>query len=535
MDSTGRVHDTEYDPFAGVSEMSRRKSRRRSAFGGHRRASASSASGSGSSDESDVPQTRTSVDARLSTEEEKEREEIKRRLEVERRRLDEVSGYAAARRKSMMSDRASGFMSNGRSTPSIRSGNEDGMSVMTGNGTVRGTSRLGHHGPSPLSPAGAETNHHRSTSNVSGSSGRPRGNSSAAGNDESPRKHTEHTPPEAPEVDKPPPPYKRVASLAQPPQSNGSAVEDESEDEFVDAQEPQHRIVQPDVLVTKPVKKSIPGDKRRVETITTIKTAKVLPPAPKQTVERAPDGATKITGFDAGPPRTPVFPQSVASVASRMTVPESVLSHGSSRSSERDPTREQRRTKPAERPREQLFPETPAQAKRREEKERRNLRVGRTPAGTHTSDTVASSSRSRVLPEIEFVDDDDPRIVFPPNGASTRVQTHEHVIRSSIGNRPDYSGPTSLVGMSARDRERYSGDAASGLSGRGDSNRSLRNNESTKATSIIIEETGGGYVPSRWASGDRKLRVTGEEKAQYRPIEWGGRHGDLGGRTDEWR
>jgi hypothetical protein len=53
--------------------------------------------------------------------------------------------------------------------------------------------------------------------------------------------------------------------------------------------------------------------------------------------------------------------------------------------------------------------------------------------------------------------------------------------------------------------------------------------------SSILEEGPGGYLPSRWASGDKQLRLTEDEKEMYRPREWGGKKGELGGRTEEWR
>jgi hypothetical protein len=200
------------------------------------------------------------------------------------------------------------------------------------------------------------------------------------------------------------------------------------------------------------------------------------------------------------------------SVQSRRLASESVFSAATSRSSEAD--RAEARQRPKPRPREQLFPETPAQAKKREERERRNLRAGRTRAGELAADSVkpGTSSRSRILPEIEIVDDDDPRIVFPPNGPSTRIQTRfDHVIRTPSGSH------------SARRAD--------------DNNSSTRSagHGSSKEPSAIIEESGGGYLPSRWATGDRQLRVTELDKEQYRPREWGGRHGDLGGRPEEWR
>jgi hypothetical protein len=202
-----------------------------------------------------------------------------------------------------------------------------------------------------------------------------------------------------------------------------------------------------------------------------------------------------------------------------------------------------------------VFPETPAQAKRREDKERRNLRAGRTTTTTVTasaSNGSTATGRTRILPEIEIVEDDDPRIIFPPNGQATRVQTtHEHVIRSHYGDRRlDTTGPTRLLdppGMLSIGSRGYGYGRERGeprddrdpTRDRGDLDSSSRSvsvaYDSNKATSAIIAETGGGYLPSRWASGDRQLRVTEEQKERYRPTEWGGRHGDLGGRAEEWR
>jgi hypothetical protein len=474
----------------------------------------------------------------------------------------------------MMSDRASGIMANGRATPSIRSGYDDAQSVVTNgerNGTARAQSALiqHQHVPSPLTPtfeddtptqtspvpatSPAPANQHpngrpRTLSFASASSyntGRisGRATSSVGGGDDSPRKHTETTPPEAERFmpvaeEKPPPAYKR--DMSSEPTSPVNDV---------------HRVIGPDVIV--PARGSNKPLPEKKETITTIRSGRIgVKPSPikkpTQTVERAADGATRITGFDAGPPRTPVQPASIAS-RTMMVVPESVMSHGSSRSSERDQL--PYRQKPVERPREQVFPETPAQAKRREEKERRNLRAGRTAAGSRTFDsmTVTASARTRILPEIEIVEDDDPRIVFPANGHSTRVQSHDHRAHYNDVKRIDSSGPTRLIVDSVtgpgsiisrdrdrereRDRERF-GYAYDNGSMRGSSVRSMSgdlNSSTHRVPSAIIEETGGGYLPSRWASGDRQLRVTEEQKERYRPSEWGGRKGDLAGRNEEWR
>lgn len=249
---------------------------------------------------------------------------------------------------------------------------------------------------------------------------------------------------------------------------------------------------------------------------------KSTPMKPAQKVERAPSGATRITGFDAAPRKVSqaISVQSVQS--SVLKVPESVKSGASSRgSSEREHAVHQRQ-KPVERPREQLFPETPAQSKRREDRERRNARVARPTTGRVVEPVMSSSSRSRILPEIQILEDDDPRIIFPPHGPSTRIQQPRMVSQTPQSPQQHsgiHSGPTSLNGGERRDS----------------SARSITFNDSNKATSTIIEETGGGYVPSLWAGGDRHLRTTEEERERYRPKEWGGKHGDLGGRPEGWQ
>lgn len=58
--------------------------------------------------------------------------------------------------------------------------------------------------------------------------------------------------------------------------------------------------------------------------------------------------------------------------------------------------------------------------------------------------------------------------------------------------------------------------------------------EDPKPPSTIFDTTNMGYLPSRWASGDREWREGEEAKEKYRPREWGGKHGDLGGREEEW-
>jgi hypothetical protein len=163
-----------------------------------------------------------------------------------------------------------------------------------------------------------------------------------------------------------------------------------------------------------------------------------------------------------------------------------------------------------------LFPETPAQQKKREEKERRQARSGYSgPSNSgriagHGARSVSASVNNRVLPEIEILADDDPRVVIPAQGPSTRVQTKytqaDHVIRPFAA----LDKPSSIRSLT--------------LAGSG-----------TKAPSEILDEGHGGYVPTRWAKGDKLLRVTEDEKEKYRPKEWGGKTGDLAGKPEEWK
>lgn len=559
IDSTGRLHDTEYDPFAGVAAVSRRKSKRRSAFGGHQRRGSSS---SGSSDASSDHAAQRLDDQERAQNEEPEKE-YRRRLEAERRQLDDVSGYAAARRRSVMSDRASGFYS-GRATPSIRSGRENDDALSLANG--RATSRLSQS-HLPTSPT-----FDNKSAISGGSSHTTNRRSNLANSEESPRKHTETVQVRPPQkhdrsqsasssrLEKPivtvapPEPLYDDDDGEEEDEDDDEEVEeraleededvagsDEGEESFEEEAPPQYqendRGITPQLrlkkselpaLVPQPVvpRKAANGDAHQHHQVNVLpKVPKVvvdkrLPDTPGQSrVERAPSGATRITGFDAGPARPMPMSQSVQS---HRLASESAFSATSSRSSE--PNRQdgagEPRQRPKERPREQLFPETPAQAKKREERERRALRAGRTRAGELAADSgvkPGTSSRSRILPEIEIVDDDDPRIVFPSNGPSTRVQTRFNHVRTPSG---------SVVPASIR----------RGSDNRSvPSSRSLRYDGSSKEPSAIIEESGGGYLPSRWAMGDKQLRVTEQDKDMYRPREWGGRHGDLGGRPEEWR
>ncbi len=395
VDSSGKVHDTEFDPFAGVAEMSRRKSRRRSAFGNHKRRGRTS--GSSSEGGSDGSPERGDGPAR----EGKDEGDTRKRLDMERRRLDEVSGLAAARRRSFLSDRSSG-----RGTPSIRSTEESHLDRAGG----RSKSSQGYYVRSPLSPTfGGQT----SSSSYATSRTLP----TTVGN----------------------------------------------------------------------------GDGRDEES-----------PVTSTKISIGPDKKITITGFDAPRSETPTTAHP-DSLKIPDTGPLSTMSRGSSDVSHRP--------KPAERPREELFPETPAQVKRREDRARR---TGMSRGGSLGVDTVISAGgRGRILPEIEIVEDDDPRIVFPTDGRSTRVQTvHDHVIR----------GPFSSA-LEAHGMRRGSGDHQS--------SRSLVVGSGSKAPSTIIDE--GGYLPSRWATGDRLLRQTEGEKEKYRPREWGGKKGELGGRPEGWK
>ncbi|OCF40057.1 hypothetical protein I317_06132 [Kwoniella heveanensis CBS 569] len=439
IDSNGKLHDTEFDPFGHISEMSRAKSRRRSAFGSDRRKGSDTSSSSDSGSEVADQQTAARRSTDTGRERDREEEEIRRRLEIERKRLDDVSGYAAARRRSMMSERS------GRATPSIRS-SEDGPTTSiygAGTGLVPGAvgrsrSQQGHYIPSPLSPT--------------------------FGIGHSPSLYSSAT--------------SRTAATPHELKSEGTPPEKTTET----TSRPRHET--------------------------------------KSKIEVAKDGSKKITGFDAPvspvPPYTPTMGNSLAPPPVPDMGRMSVMSRGSS-----DIGRD-RPPKPAERPREDLFPETPAQIKRREERERRagaSSRNGVHPRanGLAVDTVIATSGKGRILPEIEIVEDDDPRIIFPAEGKSTRVQSkHDHVIRGPFSHALDAQGG-------------YSELAAAGAGGRrASSAKSLGGG--SKPSTIIDED--GGYLPSRWASGDRNLRITEDEREKYRPMEW--KHGEPGGKSDHW-
>ncbi|WWC88041.1 uncharacterized protein L201_002944 [Kwoniella dendrophila CBS 6074] len=523
IDSNGKLHDTEFDPFGHISEMSRAKSRRRSAFGSDRRkkdgdnSSSSSDSGSevggggGGVDQNNGYLPRRSTDTgRL----EREEEEIKKRLEMERKRLDDVSGYAAARRRSMMSERS------GRpSTPSIRSSEDGGGINGYGNGapstysapslaptalTGRSKSQLGYNNnhnsqyiPSPLSPT-----------------------------------FSNNTP------------------------SVYSSVQSRSVHTT-----PQTVTTEGKVQGTPPEKttESTAAPNKRKET--------------KSKVEFTKDGSTKITGFDAPispvPPYTPTMPNDNSS----LLAPNPSSTSNGGRSSPApggggggrgsfdisSTTTRERPPKPIERPREELFPETPAQIKRREEREKR---IGQTSSATarlnrsnhhHNNglavDTIiagtSTKGKSRILPEIEIVEDDDPRIIFPLEGKSTKIQsTHDHVIRGGPFSHAlhaqgyvNYRGSPSGSKAGSDAGGDYNG-YANNYGRRGSSSKqSIGGGSGNKPPSTLIDqEDSGGYLPSRWASGDKSLRTTETEIQKYRPMEWksGGGNEIITTKNDEW-
>lgn len=490
MDSSGKLHDTEYDPFAGVKDMTRAKSNRRSAFGSDRHHRAGSSSSS-SSDSGQASYRRPSHDMR-------EEEEVRRKLQIERQQMDDVSSYVA-RRKSLLSEREG----SGRGSPSIRS-SEDGPPTGGSFVTARTRSQQGYYYPSPLSPSFAT----QGTSFANGYPSRTPTTSTfppSAGEGTPPEKSTEMT-----RVKSPPPPPKY-----EPP---------------------------------------------------------VERPKPKSKVE-VKDGTTKIIGFDGpvrptspNPPPTEQFSSlrvrspSPSSSSHHLTTPGAPASAGGALSatsrSSADLTRQMRSPRPIERrhqAREDIYPETPAQTKRRQEREQRRLVSGHgppahatQPSASHNSalavDTaLAENGRARILPEIEIVEDDDPRIVFPKEGKTTRVQkTHDHVIKGPFSHalqarKGSHASSTALNTFTNAGNGGFP--SAIGHSSSIHDFSSLNRPKSltgSKPGSSVIDDA-GGYLPSRWASGDKNLRVTEDEREKYRPREWGGKYGDLGGREDEWR
>lgn len=509
VDADGKVHDTEFDPFAGVSEMSRKKSRRRSAFGTDRRKGSGSSSSGSSISGSEKSLGARDSSPRKSMDGGGDEDEIRRRLELERRRLDEVSGLAAARRKSMLSDRGSirDGVGNGKTSPSIRS-SDDGFSSAQSylDRAGRSKSQQGYYVPSPLSPTFSAQNQlqARGGQSLRATASSAALTSSASINDiieESPQKTTERT--------------------------NGHTS-------IHRHQSHQH------IKEKTPVSVSVTGDKIKVTGFD----APVSHPDPST---GAPNRATS--------PRPADTPNGLSNHFETLRIPASAADYRSSRGS----TDSARPPKPAERPREDTFPETPAQIKKREERERerryQGVRAGagglhRITSGTpgrHLGvDTQLSNSRSgsgRILPEIEIVEDDDPRIVFPDHGKATRVQTKhgqaDHVIKGPFSMALQaQAGPSSSsaigVGYPGEGSgKRYSSDVYSTRSAGGMGAGSGK--PASIAPSTIIDSGAGGYLPSRWASGDRELRTTEDAKEKYRPREWGGKTGDLGGKPEEWK
>ena len=437
LDASGHIHDRDYDPFAKVAEMSKAKSRRKSAFGTDRRkASSSTVSTASASDAGNEPNgVSDSADAADKSPEQVQEDDLKTRQEVERRKQEELSSVTVAKRRSILSDRSS---VTGRATPSLRS-SDDGSAVPTSSALDRFNSKSRSRTiTSPFTPG---YNHLTATTT---SSFAARTQLSSVG-DSPPQKTSEVTSPHST--------YHR--SRAKTPNS------------------------------------TIVNDKK-----------------------------ITVTGFDA--PVTPVLPSlpqpdSVASHidGNKLKVPNSGRMSVASRRST-----DSARPRPLERAREDIFPETPAQLKRREDRERRSGKVGPSGVNTLTSrvgslaiDTSLTSSGGRILPEIEIVEDDDPRIVFPEGGKTTRVQkTHDHVIRGPFSHalQAQSSGGSVLGRQSSPDLARIasvqSQPGAAGGSG-------------SRPPSSFLDGP-SGYLPSRWATGDRDLRTTEEAKDKYRPLEW---------------
>lgn len=457
VDANGKVHDTEYDPFAGVAEVTRAKSKRRSAFGSDKRRT--SDSGSSVSGSSSIDKTASRHGSEGAP---KDEEEIRRRRESERKRFEDVASHAAmVRRRSVLSQRSA--QDNGRITPSLKSSNinEDTMSAVQNfhldrlqmqNGRSKSSQGSTYQydigkSKSPLSPTFDNHSHHSPYNPLP----------TVADSDERPVKSTE------------------IATTARPT-----------------------------------------AHTRKSSTTSTTAMQPPPPPAPvpKSKVEIKEGGTRKITGFDA--PSSPM-PSVATPRINPLLAPPSARLSASSRSRGSSETSREPRTKPPERPREEVYPETPAQQKKREEKERRQARSGVGFAGSSTYSRPPTINfnhgiSARVLPEIQILEDDDPRVIVPADGRTTRVQTKytqaDHVIK------PFATGSIMAAGGSLS---------------------SIPLATSTKAPSEILDEGQGGYVPTRWARGDKALRVTEDEKEKYRPKEWGGKTGDLAGKPEEWK
>jgi hypothetical protein len=283
VDAEGRVHDTEFDPFAAVAEVTRNKSRRRSAFGSERKRGSDSDS-TASEDSMDKAGPGPGSDGTANE------EALRQRRESERRRFEDVSGQAMMRRKSFLSQRSG----EGRMTPSLRSEDQPMSAIQHYHldrlgARTKSSQSQGSFNRSPLSP----------TFGHSPSSILP----TVADSDEKPVKSTEIT---SPPTNMPP------------------------------------------------------------------------PPVPKSKVEIKPGGTKKITGFDAPESPMPQQPQQnqTPRPASHLALSPGRVSSSSRISRRSSETQGESRSRPAERPREETFPETPAQAKKREDRQRRQTNLG---------------------------------------------------------------------------------------------------------------------------------------------------------------
>lgn len=455
VDAAGTIHDQAYNPFAGLTEASRKATRRRSAFGSEKRRGASE--GSTSSEDGDVDgltrgKARGAANGHGVTE-----EEIRRKLEAERRDLDNMSIHRAAQRQNQERPRS------GRGSPSIHSASDPPFSAgSAGPGGMGGRARSAHgsYVRSPLSPTFGPP-----PSASSYRTGFLPPTAEGNGSDGTPEKNTEHT---------------NAAHLSPDIQS-----------------------------LTIGTGRSVAAGTRtkRSDTQSTHSAG--------QKVTVGPDKKITVVGFDA--PRSPIPPATPMSTAtsnphSDTLKPPADLSRPHSSMSRSSTDAPSRRPKPRERTKEELFPETPAQAKQREERAKRlGQSMGGSRLGGMAQEGSSSTPRSRVLPEILIVEDDDPRIIVPETGRTTRVQTvHDHVIR----------GPFALA-MNAQ------GQGADPLGSR---RSSVDVGKPGSMMSGGSQLEGGGYLPSRWRNGDTQLRETEEMREMYRPQEW-----KAGGGEEDWR
>ncbi|WVQ77355.1 hypothetical protein IAR50_007039 [Cryptococcus sp. DSM 104548] len=488
LDSNGKLHDTEYDPFAGLTTMSRDKSRRRSAFGKTRRSSVSSDSSSSSS--KSQAKRRQSQDTMRSVRDE---EEVRRRLREKEREMekqrDDVSLYVQ-RRRSILSEREREWT--GRGSPSIRSTEEgpmgSGQSFMTGRRT-----QANHYYPSPLSPQFAGPSFANNPPTASSASTRTPNTSTFSG-------------------------------------INGEGTPPEKISEMTQAKSPVLALAPPP-LITEPAPKEKKKSKVEVR-----------------------DGVTKVIGFDGpaqvlSPPADQLAGLSLqppSPSSTRLTPPPpmsadaSVTSRGSMDvpRSPRPPGEPARTRHPTRTARDDIYPETPAQTKRRQDKERQRLLSGAHHPSHHAHagkpsplaiDTDLARNGERVLPEIEIVSDDDPRVVVPKEGKTTRVQrVHDHVIRNPLHHhsRKTSQASTSTLATLPLPPTIPAAGGYGGMTGSSSMNDlsgggKARSTTGSRGGGSSFMEESGGYLPSRWAQGDKKLRNTEEEREVYRPREWG--------------